>query len=142
MHIQTKAVAKILGLRGRDVMSTYDLAQTLATGISVGALDRLCAAVAPDDPGFCHGLIPRATLNRRRSEKVLSPGESELLGRLAQVWAMAREVYGTDVGARRFLHEPHVLLHGEKPIEVARTNLIGAAMVEDILGRLQYGSVA
>jgi putative toxin-antitoxin system antitoxin component (TIGR02293 family) len=123
-------------------MSKFDLAERLARGLTVTALDRLCRAIAPEDATFALTLIPRATLQRRRARKVLTPEESELLGRLAQVWVMALDVYKDADTARRFLHEPHALLHGKTPIEVARTNALGAEVVEDILGRLKYGSAA
>lgn len=142
MHIRTKKVAEVLGLRSRAPISKYDLAELLRTGLRVDALDRLCRALAPEDKTFPTVLIPRETLKRRRIQKVLSPEESELLGRLAQVWAMALDVYEDEQTARKFLHEPHALLHGKKPIDMARANTFGAAVVEDILGRLKYGSAA
>jgi putative toxin-antitoxin system antitoxin component (TIGR02293 family) len=142
MNMQSKIVAGILGLKAKDSMSKYELAQRLAAGLPVSALDRVCGAIAPEDRGFCLTLIPRATITRRRAGNILSPSESELLGRLAQVWAMALDVFQSKEDARRFLHEPHMLLHGERPIDVARTNAVGAAAVEEILGRLHYGSVA
>lgn len=142
MQVQTKEVADVLGLDRRHSISKYDLAQFLSTGLPVASLDRLCRALAPEDKKFPTFLIPRATLKRRRVQKVLSPEESALLGRLAQVWAMALDVYKSEETARRFLNEPHALLHGKKPIDLARANAFGAAAVEDILGRLKYGSAA
>jgi len=135
-------VAHVLGLGGRRPFSKLDLALAFAEGLAVTSLDRLCRSIAPGDAGFATTLIPRATLRRRRARKVLSPEESELLGRLARVWVIARDVYKSEEPARRFLHEPHPLLHGRTPIDVARTNALGAEVVEDILGRLKYGSAA
>lgn len=142
MEIAAKQVADVLGLTTRRSISKFDLAQRFAQGLAVSSLDRLCRAIAPEDATFAVTLIPRATLQRRRVEKVLTPAESELLGRLAQVWVMALEVYKDKDTSRRFLHEPHALLHGKKPIDVARTNALGAELVGDILGRLKYGSAA
>ena len=142
METLTKDIAEILGLSRRASISKYDLALRFAAGLPVSTLDRLCRAVAPEDNSFPTELIPRATLKRRRAKKVLSPEESELVGRLAQVWAMALDVYQDEETARRFLNEPHALLQGKKPIDVARTNAFGASVVEDILGRLKYGSAA
>lgn len=141
MDIQTKAVTDVLGL-GRRPVSKYELTLLLLTGLPVDSLDRLCRVLAPEDKTFPHLLIPRATLKRRRTQKVLSPEESELVGRLARVWAMAMDVYQDEETARRFLHEPHALLHGKKPVDLARANAFGAEVVEDILGRLKYGSAA
>ena len=142
MGIQTKEVAYVLGLSRSGSISKYDLAQRLSAGLRVESLDRLCRAIAPEYKTFPTLLIPRATLKRRRTQKVLSPKESELLGRLAQVWAMALDVYRDEEMARRFLHEQHALLHGKKPIDLARANAFGAQAVEEILGRLKYGSAA
>jgi putative toxin-antitoxin system antitoxin component (TIGR02293 family) len=142
VEIPAKEVADVLGLNVRRPISKLDLAERLAHGLGVGSLDRLCRAIAPDNASFELTLIPRATLQRRRAKNVLTPGESALVGRLAQVWVTALDVYQDADTARRFLHEPHALLHGKKPIEVARTNALGAEVVEDILGRLKYGSAA
>lgn len=142
MEIAAQAVADVLGLTRRRAFSKFDLALNFADGLAVTSLDRLCHAIAPEDTAFATTLIPRATLKRRRIQKVLSPEESELLGRLAQVWVMARDVYRNEDDARRFLHEPHALLHGKKPIDLARANALGTEVVIDILGRLKYGSAA
>ncbi|HLB30493.1 MAG TPA: antitoxin Xre/MbcA/ParS toxin-binding domain-containing protein [Gammaproteobacteria bacterium] len=142
MEIAANQVAVVLGLKTRRPMSKFELAERLAHGLGVSALDRLCREIAPEDASFALTLIPRATLQRRRAGKVFTPEESELLGRIARVWVTALDVYKEAETARRFLHEPHALLHGRKPIEVAQTNALGAEVVEDILGRLKYGSAA
>ena len=64
------------------------------------------------------------------------------MARLARLWRMAREVWGSDEAARQFLSEPHMLLRRRRPIELASQTEIGARMVEDILGRLQFGTAA
>ncbi len=142
MEVLTKVVADVLGLKRTRQWSKYDLALRCQQGLPVSALDRVCRVLAPEDKTYPAELIPRATLKRRRDKRVLSPRESELIGRLAQVWAMALDVYKNEETARRFLHEPHALLHGQKPIDVAKTNAFGTSVVEDILGRLKYGSAA
>jgi putative toxin-antitoxin system antitoxin component (TIGR02293 family) len=142
MESVAREVAGVLGLKSRRPLSALDLAHRLAEGLDVKSLDRLCAAISPEDSGFATVLIPRATLKRRRLQKVLSPDESELVGRVARVWVMAFDVFGNVELARQFLHEPHALLHGRTPIDVARINSLGSEVVEDILGRLKYGSAA
>lgn len=142
MPMSTITVAKVLGLSSTDLVSKYDLSIRLAEGLPVASLDRLCDAIAPDDKALRSALIARATLARRRHQQTLSPEESERVERVARVWAMANNVYKDEQAARRFLTERHGLLHGRKPIEVAIANDIGAEVVEDILGRLKYGSAA
>jgi putative toxin-antitoxin system antitoxin component (TIGR02293 family) len=99
-------------------------------------------SIAPTDANFKYRVVSRATLDRRRKSegKRLSPEESERLARIAKLWAFAREVWRSDEEARAFLFRPHMLLEGRQPIEVAVKTEIGARLVEDILGRLEYGS--
>ena len=91
-----------------------------------------------------HEIIPKATLARRQrtAEQRLSPEESDRVARLARIWAFALDVWGTASAAQRFLAEPHPLLGGRIPREIAIETEIGARTVEDLLGRLKYGSAA
>ena len=61
--------------------------------------------------------------------------------RLSRLLAFAVEVGGGPKRARRFLREPHMLGDGEAPIDVALSGELGGQVVEEILGRLAYGSV-
>jgi putative toxin-antitoxin system antitoxin component (TIGR02293 family) len=62
--------------------------------------------------------------------------------RLARLWAFATDVWGSQSAAQRFFAEPHPLLGGRVPMELATETEIGARTVEDLLGRLKYGSAA
>jgi putative toxin-antitoxin system antitoxin component (TIGR02293 family) len=73
---------------------------------------------------------------------VLSPTEGAKVARLAEVWAMARRVWGSDSDARAFLFRPHPLLDNIRPIDVVLESELGRPLVEQVLGRLQYGSAA
>lgn len=75
-------------------------------------------------------------------EPRLSPDEGAKVVRLAEVWALAREVWGSDAEARGFLFRPHPMLEGRRPIDVVLANEFGRPLVEGILGGLQYGSAA
>ncbi|HEY1934917.1 MAG TPA: antitoxin Xre/MbcA/ParS toxin-binding domain-containing protein [Acetobacteraceae bacterium] len=120
-------------------------------GLPLSALDRLAKAVAPDDAAFAFRMVPRATLARRRKVLVtsrnsqaarLTAEESARVARLAEVWALAREVWGGDEAARAFLFRSHPMLEGRRPIDVVLANEFGRPLVEGILGGLQYGSAA
>ena len=144
-------VAEVLGIRGhrQKPLSLLGLAAEVDRGLPLSALDRVVRQVAPDDSEFVFRLVPRATLARRRKAvagKVesarLSPDEGAKVARLAEVWSMAREVWGEDEEARAFLFRPHPMLDGRRPIDVVLANEFGRPLVEGILGRLQYGSAA
>ncbi len=151
------AVAEILGLkaRGEGPGSLLGLAAEVDRGLPLSALERVVRRVAPEDHGFAFRLIPRATLARRRKAAAagggqaerrgaarLSPDEGARVARLAEVWALAREVWGSDEAARAFLFRPHPMLEGRRPVDVVLANEFGRPLVEGILGRLQYGSAA
>ena len=50
-------------------------------------------------------------------------------------------LFRDEAKARRFLTSPHMLLRGQRPIDLARTG-VGARAVEQTLGRLEFGSAA
>lgn len=139
MSVIAADVADILGLRVKagSGFTAIDLADRIEKGLPLSALDRVCRLISPQDAGLrtliVHGEIPARRLSR---------GESEGVARLARLWRMAREVWGSDEAARQFLSEPHMLLRRRRPIELASQTEIGARMVEDILGRLQFGTAA
>lgn len=139
MSVIAADVADILGLRVKagSGFTAIDLADRIEKGLPLSALDRVCRLISPQDASLRTLIVHGETPARR-----LSRGESERVARLARLWRMAREVWGSDEAARQFLSEPHMLLRRRRPIELASQTEIGARMVEDILGRLQFGTAA
>lgn len=134
----------VLGIEDDHPTSPLRLIVALEQGLPVGALDRVSRAVAPADARFKHRIVSRATLARRRTREGdrLSAEESGRLARVAGLWAMAMDVWGGEEEARAFLFRAHPLLEGRLPIDVVLGSDLGARLVEDILGRLRYGSAA
>src|SRR6266850_848144 len=133
---QTLSIAALLGVRrrGSRPVDPFDLADAVAKGLSVDAVDRLCAAMAPADPSLRYRIVPKATLARRQRTRRLSRDESERLARLARIWAFAMEIWQSEATARRFLGEPHPLLAGRIPRELVAETEIGAREVARLLG--------
>ncbi len=140
------SVSELLGLRRNPARpgAALGLMGEVERGLPLSALDRLAQAVAPEDSGFAHRLVPRATLARRRAHASprLTPEESARVARVASVWALAKDVWKSDDGARRWLFEPHMMLEDRRPIDVVISSEFGRPLVEDILGRLKYGTGA
>ncbi|MDO9473674.1 MAG: DUF2384 domain-containing protein [Caulobacter sp.] len=112
-------------------------------GLPLRAAERLSDAIAPLDAAFKYRLVPKATYARRRANDApLSKEEGERVVRLARLWAFATEVWGGAEAARRFMLEPHMLLDGKTPVDVALSGELGGKLVEEVLGRLVYGSAA
>jgi len=144
-NIQPRSIAVLLGVKPKSrVFTSLDLAREVGRGLSVVAIDRLCGAIAPSEPNLRYRIVSKATLARRyrSANRRLSRQESDCLARLARLWAFATDVWGSEAEARRFLNEPHPLLGGRVPRDVATETEIGARAVEELLGRLKYGSAA
>lgn len=139
--IETQRIADAMGgaaVLGQTIGSLAMLESAVHRGLPKAALKHVVAR-ALTDPGerrrLLHGIVPEATYKRRR---VLSPQESERTERLARVVATADYVWDEPAAARHFLHEPHPMLEGRPPLDLALTEL-GARRVEDLLWRLFHG---
>jgi putative toxin-antitoxin system antitoxin component (TIGR02293 family) len=142
MFVQAAAsVPELLGLRKRPT-SALGLMSDVEKGLPLSALDRIAHAVAPEDPGFVYRLVPRATLARRRARSVprLTSEESARVARLASAWAFAKDVWKTDEATRRWFFDPHMMLEDRRPIDIVLASELGLPLVEEILGRLKYGT--
>lgn len=131
-------------LPGLPRLAPLALLQAVEHGLPLATLDRLAAAIAPGDAGFAHRMVARATLARRRKSADaarLTAEESGRVARLAEVWALAVEVWGS-ADAARASFRPHAMLDHRRPVDVVLASEFGRPLVEGILGRLQYGAAA
>jgi putative toxin-antitoxin system antitoxin component (TIGR02293 family) len=137
-------VADVLGLPAKEAAarSPFGLISRIEHGLPVDALERVARLLAPGDAQFKYRLVPKATLERRKSSHKLSSEEGTRLARVARVWGFALDVWGSAGEARDFLFRPHSMIEDRRPIDVVIQNEFGAEMVVDILGRLKYGSAA
>ncbi len=144
MTMVLENVAELLGVkRARQApVSSLSMIDMIEEGLPVTALGRISRLIAPQDSAFKYHIVPRATLARRSKQhgRRLSPDESARVTRLAKVWALACDVWGGDNEARAFLFRSNQVLRGRRPIDVALGTEMGAQLVEDILGRLKYGT--
>ena len=136
-------MVELLGVKKKGrVLTSLDLSQMVHRGLPVQSIDKVCRAIAPGNLELRYRIVPKATLARRQrtAERRLSPEESDRVARLARLWAYAADVWGSNEKAQRFLAEPHPLLRGRIPRDLAAETEIGARAVEELLGRLKYGS--
>ena len=109
-------------------------------GLPVKSLDRIAQVVAPGDTGFKYRIVPKASLARSKTSRRLTTAQSVAVTRLASIWSQALRVWKSESAARDFLNRQHALLAGRRPIDLVLENEIGAGLVHDVLGRLEYGS--
>ncbi len=140
---RTEDVVELLGLEGgqQHGYSRLWLADQIAKGLPITSVDRIASTLFEGQKCLLGVIVSDTTIKRRRRDnKPLSRETSERIERVARVWIMARDVFGSDDKARRFMVSPHMLLDGEFPVEVAALNDVGANAVESVLGQLKYGS--
>lgn len=136
------AVASFLGLApSRQPQAPLDLIHLIDRGLPLTALDRVAETIA-GDTSFKYRIVPKASLARRRQTHRLSADESERLARIARIWVAARAVWGSDEETRAFLNRPHPLLGDHRPLDLVVTSEMGAQLVDEVLGRLQFGTAA
>ena len=139
--IDPSRIAKLLGIRSR-VTTVAQLEQQIAAGLpkaSLSAVARYVYGTSPDATALMQRVVPPATFHRRGED--LKPQEGERVERLARVIATAEYVWDSAEDAKAFLATEHAMLQGERPIEVALTEL-GARRVENLLWSLFYGVAA
>lgn len=129
-----------LPLEGGLMRNPLAILHEVESGIPAATVDRLADRLSPDDKGFKFRIIPKATYERRKREKRLSPVESERVVRLARVYDAALSVWRGDEAAQSFLARAHPLLEGRKPLDVALGSGLGADAVIEILQQLEHGS--
>jgi putative toxin-antitoxin system antitoxin component (TIGR02293 family) len=136
--------ASVLGLSAKslEAHSPVMLISRIEHGLPVSALAKVAHLIAPNDAQFKYRLVPKATLERRKTTNKLSPEEGTRLARLARVWSAARDVWGGDDEARDFLFRPHPMAGDNRPIDLTIRSEFGAELILDILGGLKYGTAA
>jgi putative toxin-antitoxin system antitoxin component (TIGR02293 family) len=135
MSISADAVAAVMGLP--DVTNLRQLRSAVEDGLPLAALEHVARRAAGregDTATIKHAIVPRTTLARRTR---LTPREGERLERLARIIAMARRAWDDAALAHEFLHESQPQLGGERPIDLARSDL-GVREVELLLMKLEY----
>jgi putative toxin-antitoxin system antitoxin component (TIGR02293 family) len=134
-----ESIEALLGVRPDKGGSRLFLANSIEKGLPVTALERLAAAVAPQDAGFKFRIVAKTTLDRRRKTKRLTSEESDRVARIAKVFSFAVSIYREPDKAREFLTRPHPMLDGKIPLDVAIATGPGADIVINLLGRAAYG---
>ena len=140
MQASPNQIATVLGLP--DTATALDLAAFCEAGLPVASLDALAECFAPNERTLLDSLIAESTLRRRRRHGSLTSEESDVVVRLAAAWVFAQDTFRDPGKAQRFLLTEHPLLGGRRPLDLARASTSGGQAVEELLGRLKYGSAA
>jgi len=131
------AHAALLGIKKFDWPS---LVKMIEKGLPWSAFDHFVRSIGlrAEDIASLVG-IPRRTLARRKAHGRLRPDESDRLLRLARVFSRALQLFdGDHDAATEWLTKRKIALGDAVPLEIAKTD-IGAAEVDNLIGRLEHG---
>jgi putative toxin-antitoxin system antitoxin component (TIGR02293 family) len=142
--MQPQAVLEVMGGNAAvhaPVRGLTDLRSEIQKGLRVAALHKTVEHIFHDPAErrrFLYRVIPEGSYKRRVKMGQLTREESERVVRLANVIALAEDVWGDADDARQFLLTPHPELEDRPPLEVA-VEEFGARHVEEILEGIRHG---
>lgn len=141
-EVTAHGVAERLGgkrVLKRDVQNDFDLVEAIEGGLPLAAVDAVIR-----DGTFSAGevydlVLPRRTFSHRKEKgQLLTAEESDRLTRAVRVATHAEEAIGNAEKAARWLRKPNRSLLGKRPLDLLDSD-VGARMVEQVLGRIEYG---
>lgn len=125
---------------GRHVRSDVEMAEAVALGFKVKAIDALReSGITEVDVGSV--IVKPRTLSRRANGDSLTVDESDRAARLARVLVLAKRTFADREKALRWLHRHLGALGGQAPMGLIRTDA-GARVVENLLARIAWGAAA
>jgi len=129
--------------RTKPFLATLHLnLETVESGVPVATMTDFVSASGVPLKDLYDIVIPARTLKHRRARREpLSRDESDKLARLVRIFDHAVRVFDGIERARTWLNEPKRRFEGRTPIEMLRTE-IGARMVDEFLGQIEYGMFA
>lgn len=134
-----KVVQSCLQGASRQTLPPPVIIQSLRDGLPIEELEALRESLdLPMDKLAPLLGLSKATLHRRKAAGRLDTAESDRVVRFARLLGRATEVMESLEDGRRWLISPQRGLGGAPPLEYAETE-VGARLVEDLLGRLEYG---
>jgi putative toxin-antitoxin system antitoxin component (TIGR02293 family) len=146
MHASVIQIFEQLGGRkstGVEIRAEGDMEELLRQGLPVSVLGNFRENWGFTIMELAGSLsIPKSTLMRmleRRNRMALV--DSDRVYRLASILTLAEEAIGSREKAQRWLRQPNQVLGNETPLRALETE-IGARRVEQVLGRIAYGSVS
>jgi putative toxin-antitoxin system antitoxin component (TIGR02293 family) len=146
MHASVVQIFEQLGGRkstGVEIRAEGEMEELLRQGLPVSVLGNFRENWGFTIMELAGSLsIPKSTLMRmleRRNRMALA--DSDRVYRLASILTLAEEAIGNREKAQRWLRQPNQVLGNETPLRALETE-IGARRVEQVLGRIAYGSVS
>ena len=143
LHVETLVAA----LGGRKVLkrriaNLNELRETVKIGLPYASLEAVIGKFGlPREKTAAALHLPQRTMARRKKERKLQADESDRLLRLARIGAQAAATLGSEEKAVQWLRRPNRALGNQAPLDLIDSD-IGASQVEEVLGRIEHGSIS
>jgi putative toxin-antitoxin system antitoxin component (TIGR02293 family) len=123
-----------------QINSEFDLIALSNKGLKKASLDALIGHLGISKKAFAENILHLSvkTFERKKDEDLLDSRTSSHLIEIAKVVEHAFDVFGDETKAQRWLNSEIRALNFMKPIDLFHIPT-GLAMVDNILGRIEYG---
>ena len=122
--------------------SGHELALSIRDGISYKVwLELRRIGYSAAELAAVVGISEKTVSRKQQAHERLDVVEGDRTMRLAHITLDAAQAFGDLDKAMRWLRKPNRMLAGEKPIDLMTTEP-GAAIVNQVLGTIEYGGVA
>lgn len=123
----------------RVVESDFDLMEAIQVGLPIAAVESVIRDGTFSASEIHELVLPRRTFTHRKQKgQALTAEESDRLTRAVRIAGRAEEAIGNAEKAARWLRKPNRALLGKRPLDLLESD-VGARMVEQVLGRIEYG---
>lgn len=123
----------------RVVESDFDLVEAIEVGLPIAAVESVIRDGTFSASEIHELVLPRRTFTHRKQKgQALTAEESDRLTRAVRLAGRAEEAIGNAEKAARWLRKPNRALLGKRPLDLLESD-VGARMVEQVLGRIEYG---
>lgn len=123
----------------RVVESDFDLMEAIQVGLPIAAVESVIRDGTFSASEIHELVLPRRTFTHRKQKgQALTAEESDRLTRAVRIAGRAEEAIGNAEKAARWLRKPNRALLGKRPLDLLESD-VGARLVEQVLGRIEYG---
>ena len=130
---------KVVGKYPEDPLAAHEM---LERGLPNPAVKHLLDGMTTLSQKSIEGALGMSERTRQRREKhpteLLSQDQAGRTWKFAEVLARAISVFGSRTAAEQWLAQPATGLEQRRPIDLLTTP-VGVELVEDFLGRIEYG---
>ena len=130
---------KVVKAKIESRLDVNDLIQRGIPGEALHHVVRRTRVLDKEKLGRALGMSTR-TIDRRQDaiSKPLSPEQGDKTWKFSELMVRATAVLGSEVDAEKWFDEPAIALDQRKPIDLLGS-AVGAGLVEELLGRMEYG---